>query len=227
MNLHSAAASGNARWAVTRSCSGDGHPAKERMRMARSRKRLLKGDAVGLAKLECALRGEDPDMVPHVAADKLARYREGLRLLARILSSPGDPTLREAAVYGFVFAHLAPEHLVLLRRIYANPHEAPGVRSQAAEALGSHYSNYRHIWQRRYRRVIDLLVRGLDDPEPAIRFWSIYALAGHKDPRIRPKLQAIAENDTATVPGMWSLRQEALWALDWGTDLVLRDPQSF
>ncbi|MGE6761633.1 HEAT repeat domain-containing protein [Corallococcus interemptor] len=194
--------------------------------MARSRRRLLDGDAAGLAKLEGALRGEDPDMAPHVAADTLARYREGLRLLTRIIASPGDPRLREAAVYGFVFAQLAPQHLVLLRRIYANPNEAPGVRSQAAEALGSHYSNYRHTWQRRYRRVIDLLVRGLDDPEPEIRFWSIYALAGHKDPRIRPKLQAIAQNDTATVPGMWSLRQEALWALGWGTDVMLRDPRS-
>lgn len=194
--------------------------------MARFRRRLLQGDAVWLAKLERALRGEDPDMDPHVAADKLAKYREGLRLLTQVISSPGDPRLREAAVYGFVFANLAPQHLVLLRRIYANPREAPGVRAQAAEALGSHYSNYRHTWQRRYRRVIDSLVRGLDDPEAEIRFWSIYALAGHKDPRIRPKLQAIAENDTATVPGMWSLRQEALWALKSGMDRVLCDPRT-
>jgi HEAT repeat protein len=185
--------------------------------MARHRRRLLEVDAARLAALERALRGGDADLIPHRAAELLARYREGMRLLVRVVTSPGAPELREAAVYGFVFANLAPQHLVLLRRVFANPHEAPQVRAQAAEALGSHLSGYRHRWQRRYRRIVDSLVRGLDDPVPEVRFWSIYALAHPRqdDARVMPRLRAIAETDTAECPGMWTLRQEALWAIQW------------
>ncbi len=108
--------------------------------MARFTRRLLNVDAARLAVLERALRGGDATLSPHEAAAMLARYREGMRLLVRVVTSPGAPELREAAVYGFVFANIAPQHFVLLRRAFANPDEAPGVRAQAAEALGSQLS---------------------------------------------------------------------------------------
>jgi HEAT repeat protein len=184
--------------------------------MARFSRRLLNVDAARLAVLKRALRGGDATLGPHEAATMLARYREGMRLLVRVVTSPGPPELREAAVYGFVFANLAPQHLVLLRRVFANPDEAPGVRGQAAEALGSQLSGYRHRWQRRYQRIVDSLMRGLDDPAPEVRFWCIYALVGMADERLLlPKLRVIAATDTAECRGMWTLRQEALWAINW------------
>jgi hypothetical protein len=184
--------------------------------MARYRRRLLQVDAARLATLERALRGEDPTgLSPHEAAAQLARYREGRRLLVRVITSPGPAATREAAVYGFVFGPISAPHLVMLRRIFANPHEAPAVRAQAAEALGSQLSGYRHRWQRRYLRIVDALVRGLEDPAPEVRFWSIYALVGVNEPRILPRLHHIAATDTASCPGMWTLRQEALWAIKW------------
>jgi hypothetical protein len=36
------------------------------------------------------------------------------------------------------FTNLASWQLVLLRRVFANPHEAPDIRAQATEALGCH-----------------------------------------------------------------------------------------
>ncbi|HZI10299.1 MAG TPA: HEAT repeat domain-containing protein [Myxococcus sp.] len=198
--------------------------------MAKYRRRLglQRADPARLAELERTLRGEDPTgLSPHEGAAQLARYREGLRLLARVVTSPGPPALREAAVYGFVFANLKAPHLVLLRRVFSNPHEHPLVRGQAAEALGSQLSSYRHRWQRRYLRIVDTLVRGLDDPAPEVRFWSIYALTGmERSERLLPKLRHIAATDTATVTGMWTLRQEALWAIsriEGGEDL---DPRT-
>ncbi len=147
-----------------------------------------------------------------MAADALARTREGARLLARVIRSPGPPALRQAAVYGFVFVRPSPALLVLLRQVFANPREDPEVRGQAAEALSA---RYKHRWQRRHQRLVEALTRGLEDPAPEVRFWSIFSLAHPWNRWVIPKLQVIAATDTATCPGMWTLRQEALWAIRW------------
>jgi HEAT repeats len=181
--------------------------------------------ALRLAELEQALRNGNPNQSPHEAAAQLATYRDGMRLLVQVISSPGAPELREAAVYGLTFANIAPQHLVLLRRMFADPRELPGVRGQAAEVLGSRLAGFRHRWQRRYVRLVEALSAGLDDPAPEVRFWSIYALASLGERRVLPKLRKIAASDTAAVPGMWTLRQEATWAIrgleegDWADDI--------
>ena len=68
-------------------------------------------------------------------------------------------------------------------------------------------------WTNSIGPFVDSLVHGLDDPSPEVRFWSIYALVRLRERKIIPKLQHIAANDTAVCPGMWTLRQEALWGL--------------
>ncbi|ATB38699.1 hypothetical protein CYFUS_004134 [Cystobacter fuscus] len=181
--------------------------------MARHRWRKREIHPARLAMLERALRGGDPKLNPQQAAKALARTREGLRLLAQVGSSPGAPEPRQAALYEFSFTNLASWHLVLLRRVFANPHEAPDIRAQAAEALGCHYAGYRYRWQRRYRRLVEALERGLEDPAPEVRFWSIYALTCMEEAQVLPRLRLIAATDTARCPGMWTLRQEALWAI--------------
>lgn len=129
-------------------------------------------------------------------------------------------------MYGFVFARVSAPQLVLLRRVFANPHEAPGVRGQAAEALGSRLSGFRHKWQRRYQRIVDSLVHGLDDAAPEVRFWSIYALVSLRERKVIPKLQRIADTDTASCPGMWTLRQEALWGVLSLQGIDVPDPRA-
>ena len=167
-----------------------------------------------LAKLERALRGEDPGLIAQRAADALGKTREGQRLLVRVISSPGAPALREAAVYGLLFAPVAPAHLVLMRRVLADPREDAGVRGQAAEVLGSHYSNHPHLWQRRYQRVVRALVRGLDDPDPEVRYWCIFALSDRRHTWLLPKLRHIAATDTAQSRSRMPLRKEALDAIE-------------
>ncbi|OJH38789.1 hypothetical protein BON30_21420 [Cystobacter ferrugineus] len=141
-------------------------------------------------------------------------------------SSPGAPEPRQAALYEFLFTNLASWHLALLRRVLANPREAPDIRGQAAEALGCHYARYRHRWQRRYRRLVETLEHGLEDPAPEVRFWSIYALTCMEEARVLPRLRLIAATDTASCPGMWTLRQEALWAIAQFEGRDIDDPRT-
>ena len=163
--------------------------------------------------LERALRGGEPGLSPERAAATLARSRKGLKRLVQVLSSPGAPGPRRAALYECLFVKLTSWQCLLLWRVYADANEAPAIRAQAAEALATQYTGFRPRWRRRYQCIVESLMRGLEDPEPEVRFWSIYALACLKEARMRPQLQHIAAHDTAHCPGMWSLRQEALWAL--------------
>ncbi|HET9155167.1 MAG TPA: hypothetical protein VFN91_00790, partial [Myxococcaceae bacterium] len=60
----------------------------------------------------------------------------------------------------------------------------------------------------------DALVRGLDDQEPEVRFWSIYALASPENAWVLPKLESML-GDRALVPGWWTVGQEVGWAIRW------------
>jgi HEAT repeat protein len=171
-----------------------------------------------LADLERALRGGAPNVAPQQAAAELALSRAGARVLRRIIASSGaSAELRAAALYGFVWGYAKSADLALVRRIFENEREAPSVRGQAAEVLGSQFDRYCRPGHRRHVRMVSALVRGLDDPSPEVRFWSIYALARPEHTWLLPKLEVMASADTAVCPGMWTLRQEALWAIRWIT----------
>ena len=58
------------------------------------------------------------------------------------------------------------------------------------------------------------LVAALDDPEPEVRFWSIFALASPKNVDLLPPLERLAR-DPARVPRWWTVGQEARWAMNW------------
>jgi HEAT repeat protein len=134
------------------------------------------------------------------------------------IAAPGAPAeLREAAVHGFLWGYTRSADLALVRHVFENEREAPSVRGQAAEVLGSHFQRYCRPSHRRHARLVSALVRGLDDPSPEVRFWSIYALARPEHTWLLPKLELMAATDTASCPGMWTLRQEALWAIRWIT----------
>ena len=166
-----------------------------------------------LALLERALRGGDPEWIPHRAADELARTREGARLLARVIASPGPPELREAAVYGFYLATTTSPQLALVFRVCCDLREPPRLRGQAAEVLGSHLYKVKP-WRRRYQRIMEALVRGLDDPAPVVRYWCIHAVGRPGNTGVLPKLHHIVDTDTAIGWGGISLKQEALDAIE-------------
>jgi hypothetical protein len=185
--------------------------------MARRRRRGLKHiDGVRLAALERALRGGDLELIPPLAAEALAKTRQGQRLLVSVIESRGSPELREYALYGFAWGERKAPILNLLLHVFENRLENPLVRGQAAEALGPrlHRLSPRQRQHRRYLRAIGAFVRSLDDPAPEVRFWSIFALAHPENAWLLPKL-AQMENDQTMFPGWWTIRQEALWARNW------------
>lgn len=193
--------------------------------MTRRRRGLRNIDGVRLAALERALRGGDPELIPQHAAEALGKTRAGLRLLFAVMAARNSPELREAAVYGLSWCRSKPPVRSLLLRVFEDPREGPRVRGQAAEGLGPYVQNQspRRKLQRRHLRLVRALVRGLDDPSPDVRLWSIFALAHPQNAWLLPKLAEMA-NDQAMVPGWWTVRQEALWAANWiqGID---SDPQ--
>lgn len=175
--------------------------------------------------LERALRGGDPELIPERAADELARTREGARLLVRVIASPGRPELREAAVYGFCLATTTAPQLSLVFRVFRDLREPPSLRGQAAEVLGSHLDEVKP-WRRRHQLIMEALVRGLDAPEPVVRYWCIYAVARPGNTRVLPRLRHIIDTDTAIGWGGIPLKQEALdaietieWPMTWRSSL--------
>jgi HEAT repeat protein len=167
------------------------------------------------AALELALRGADPELVPQLAAEALAKTWRGMRLLVSVIQSSGPHELRQAAVYGLVWGNLKAPQLHLLLRVFENTREHPDVRGQAAEALGPrlHGKTRRQRERRSHLRAVRALIRGLDDPAPEVRFWSIYALAHPENAWLLPKLEVMANDPAACAWG--TIRQEALWAKNW------------
>ena len=154
---------------------------------------------------------------PEWAADALSRSRDGIRVLREALGSGAPEATRRAAVYGFVWVkRMRPEDFNQLLSIYQDARESPGLRGQAAEALAGRV-DYREKPGRMSRR--DALARqaflhGLDDPEPEVRLWSIFALANPENGWLVSKLESMA-SDPALVAGMYTVGQEARWAIRW------------
>lgn len=167
-----------------------------------------------MAALELALRGGDPKLGSFWAADRLAHHPNGVRLLVRIINSTEPPELRHAAVYGLTWGAQKAPVITLLRHVFMNTRELPVIRGQAAEALAGRWKPRWLNWQRRHIELADALLRGLDAPEVEVRFWSIFALAQQGNDWLIPKLRTMT-SDEALCPRMWTIRQEALWAIRW------------
>lgn len=197
-------------------------------RTSRGRLRPSRPSGRQFAALERAFRGADPVVSPEWAAEALSKSRNGRRLLIETIESKGPSNLRRAAIYGFVFGNIKPAEFSLLLRVFQDPNEEPSVRGQAAEALGPRvrYPGQAGIVRRRDVLARSAFLRGLEDPEPEVRFWSVFALARPGRKSIIHKLEGMT-NDPALVQGMWTVGQEARWAINWilGRD-VDRDPAS-
>jgi HEAT repeat protein len=135
------------------------------------------------------------------------RTRQTRRGLERILVSGKSAEARKRAAWalGFLrYEHAAPA----LLRTLADRNEETDVRAHAAEALG-------HIApQTGHDEALAALLHALTDPEPEIRFWAAFALGNLGDERAIPALQRLADRDSDSVPGWWSIRKEALDSIE-------------
>jgi hypothetical protein len=114
-----------------------------------------------------------------------------------------------------------------LLKIFEDPREDRGIRGQAAEALGPRVGRRVPAGKmlRRDARARVAFVRGLEAPEPEVRFWSIFALASPWNEWVIPKLESMTGDD-AGIPGMWTVGQEARWAIRWIRGQGDLDPRS-
>jgi HEAT repeat protein len=136
--------------------------------------------------------------------------RRTLALVARV--GAGDAGTRQELLHRLGAA--APQRrstrrlvtLTLLGHL-ADPDEDPAVRGEAAEQLA---------WQPGTgtvrRNVVTMLLAGLDDGAPEVRFWCTYAVATLGVRRAVPRLRELLA-DPATVDQLWSVSEEAAWAI--------------
>ena len=132
------------------------------------------------------------------------------RQLERLLRSHESALVRARAAWTLGFHPQGAEALDALLQTLADRQEDPDVRAHAAEALG-------HMADRLGARegdVLAALLRSLTDPSAYVRFWSAFALGNLGDPRAIPALERLAERDTQSVPGWWSIRKEALDSIE-------------
>ena len=132
------------------------------------------------------------------------------RQLERLLRSHHSPMVRARAAWTLGFHPQGAQALDALLKTLADRDEDPDVRAHAAEALG-------HMADRLGERDADVLaalLRSLTDTSAYVRFWSAFALGNLGDPRAIPALERLAERDTQSVPGWWSIRKEALDSIE-------------
>jgi HEAT repeat protein len=135
------------------------------------------------------------------------RTRQTRRGLERILVSGKSAEARKRAAWALGFLHDEDAAPALLRTL-ADRNEETEVRAYAAEALG-------HVApQTRHDEALAALLHALTDLAPEIRFWAAFALGNLGDERAIPALQRLADRDTDSVPGWWSIRKEALDSIE-------------
>jgi HEAT repeat protein len=132
----------------------------------------------------------------------------GLRIrerLERVLEAHPNPETRAMAAWtlGYRRDEKAAPSLAAAFRDDASV----DVRSHAAEALG-HLLGY----SEEAPQFTRILLAGLDDPSPEVRFWSCFALGTFRDESAVPELQRLIE-DQADVDAWWTVGKEAQWAI--------------
>jgi HEAT repeat protein len=131
-----------------------------------------------------------------------------VRPLIRMLKQGKRPVNRAAAAYA-LSGFRGKDAVVVLEETLRNKAENSRVRGQAAEALAYLGSN----------RSISLLTLNLRDQSKEVRFWCAFALgvAGTLSRRkasvALPILEELARKDGRSIHGLWSVAEEAKWAM--------------
>ena len=163
--------------------------------------------SLGRLRLVRALKARD-DAKRWKAATALSKVDDPrtLRRVERLLEKRGHDEGRAAAAYVLGFSGETEASDALAQRL-ADTEVSPVVRAHAAEALG-------HLLQ--HQRVLAeirlAIVSCLRDPEPEVRFWSVFAAGVLGLQESRPQLERL-KSDEAIVEGWWTVGQEAEWAL--------------
>jgi HEAT repeat protein len=162
------------------------------------------GDERALGPLAAALHGPDP-LLRGAAARALGGLGSPRAVpeLIAVLQTDASPDTRTDAAYalGLLGDHRAVDPLLAK---LADASELPRLRGFAAEALAGSGE----------RRAVPALVAALGDTSAEVRFWAAFALGQLGDPAALSALQQLARTDEATLPGWWSVSDEAAAAVE-------------
>jgi len=123
--------------------------------------------------------------------------------LTRLVRTDPDPNLRRMAAYAL--GHIRNKRAeTALREVLGDRAQPSAVRGMAAEHLAASFA-----WD-----AVPDLITGLGDPEPEVRFWCAYGMGFMRVRSALPRLRRLAAGDYARVPGWWTVKREARWAIE-------------
>jgi HEAT repeat protein len=137
-----------------------------------------------------------------LALGTLADERALSLLIGKLRDDP-DAHVRAMAAHALGLAGDARAVEPLLAALQDKDEHA-AVRGMAAETLAALQAS----------EAVSPLVSALRDEEVEVRFWAAFALGELGSPAVIPHLEELAERDPATLAGWWSVRQEALGAIE-------------
>jgi len=160
-------------------------------------------------RLEQFLQSSDPADVTSAALEvSLAHDPNDIPHLIEALTDPMEDR-RWGAVYALGFARSDDQVIDAFIKVLVNRRETPRVRGQAAELLGNFEK----------RKAVQPLIECSTDESASVRFWCVFALAGHRHDR-HPKVRRAvvralkARLDDGALPGRfgmdWTVGLEAL-----------------
>jgi hypothetical protein len=158
-------------------------------------------------------------------AKRIAQYSlsdEQIEILIQIPISGKELHNKISATYALSSILNSDKCVRTLIDLLATPKNHEEVRGHAAEGIGMLPIPNKQL----RRKVENVLIRGLNDPSPVVRFWSCYAVGQKKIKKAIPILENLVNIDTDICPGWWYISEEAEDAIEWinGRDCKDRIP---
>jgi HEAT repeat protein len=147
-------------------------------------------------------------------AKRMAQYDlsdEQIEILIKVPISGKELHNKKAATYALSSILNCDKCVLTLIDLLASPKSHEEVRGHAAEGLGMlHIANKQLL-----EKAENVLIGGLNDPSPVVRFWSCYAVGQKRMKKAIPILEDLVSCDTDICPSWWYVSEEAEDAIEW------------
>jgi uncharacterized protein (UPF0147 family) len=114
--------------------------------------------------------------------------------------------------FGEIPEHLRGGAIRALLELMSDTTQPSALRAQAAEAAAEKLE-YSETNESLRVAAETLLVDVLNDPQPEVRFWSVFGLGTLRTAAAMPVLRRLT-SDTALLPQWWTVGEEAVDAID-------------
>lgn len=165
----------------------------------------IKNDISLSVLLESLNKETKDDLIWEIAKSISNIIPENAPAQSLISISRHSPSVTARAATAYVLGRVSdPSVIDCLIQILTDQSEEDIVRSHAAESLGL----------LRDKRALDYLISSLRDSSTSVRFWAAFALGELRDSTAISALRELVEADKSSLEGWWSVKKEALDAID-------------